>query len=272
MPAPLLLLTDFTPAADHALTYAAVVAARLQAPLVLLHVRRTSLLDSEALTGRIPHRSEGEIAAELSRRTADLPVPATVDIAADNLDEAVAATVAQHRPQLIVLGRPDYNKPDELIQTTSLELLRRTPLPLLVVPDTAPAKPSLQRATIAADNQPFTLNPAVVESGNRLLAAFETTVTVTHVVEPEDDDNSNLARQQVERTGLLTSLPQVVARGQRHLEPVEGILAAAEDTHADLLVLIARRHSVLQKLFYRSVSAQVVRRSLGPVLVLPAQE
>ncbi|SMB91858.1 UspA domain protein [Hymenobacter roseosalivarius DSM 11622] len=271
MPAPLLLLTDFTPAADRGLAYAAAIAAELRAPLVLLHVRRTSLLDPEALSGRIPHRSEGEIAAELSSRTATLTVPVTVEISNDILENAVAAAVEQHQPQLIVLGRPDYNKPDELIDTTSLNLLRHSPVPLLVVPVMAPAKPNLCRVTIGADNQSFSLSPQVVELGQRLLSAFNATINVAHVVEPEDDDTSSLACQQVEKSGLTAGFQRVTMRGQRHLHPIDGILAAAEEDGGGLLILIARQHSILQRLFYQSVSAQVVRRSLGPVLVLPAQ-
>ncbi|MGY2133138.1 universal stress protein [Hymenobacter sp. HD11105] len=272
MTAPLLLLTDFSAAADHALIYARAVATQLQAPLVLLHVRRTSLLDRELLTGRLPQHTEGEIAVELSRRTAELSVPSTVEVASKDVYEAVADAVQRHQPQLIVLGRPDYNKPDELVDTTSLDLLRRTPVPLLVVPSTAPPVPNLQRAIIAADNQPFNLTPAAAEVGQRLLTAFNATVNITHVVEPEDDNTCTVAREQVEKSGLLTGLERVTARGQRHLHPVAGILAAAEESGAGLVVMIARHHSILQRLFYQSVSAQVVRRTLTPaILILPAQ-
>jgi nucleotide-binding universal stress UspA family protein len=56
------------------------------------------------------------------------------------------------------------------------------------------------------------------------------------------------------------------------LQPVPGILAAAEEMGAGLLILIARQHSILHRLFYQSVSAQVVRRTQVPaVLILPAQ-
>jgi nucleotide-binding universal stress UspA family protein len=272
MTAPLLLLTDFSAAADHALVYAAAVATQLQAPLVLLHVRRTSLFDRELLTGRLPQRSEGEIAVELSRRAATLPTSTTVEMADKDVYEAVAEVVARHQPQLIVLGRPDYNKPDELIETTSLDLLRRTPIPLLVIPSTAPDVPSLQHVIVAADNQPFTLTPAAAALGQHLLTALQATVNITHVVEPEDDNTCTIAREQVEKSGIVAGLKHVTARGQRHLQPVEGIIAAAEEMGAGLLVLVARQHSILQRLFYQSVSAQVVRRAMKPaILILPAQ-
>ena len=49
----LLVLTDFFQAAEKALDYATNLAAPLGAQLVLLHVRRDSLLDPDALSGTL---------------------------------------------------------------------------------------------------------------------------------------------------------------------------------------------------------------------------
>ena len=51
-----------------------------------------------------------------------------------------------------------------------------------------------------------------------------------------------------------------------------GILQEASGQQADMLVVIARRHSLLGGLFHRSVTAQLLRESAIPVLVLPAAE
>lgn len=50
-----------------------------------------------------------------------------------------------------------------------------------------------------------------------------------------------------------------------------GLLRALADTQADLLVLIARPHSFLGRMFYHSVTAEVLRRSPVAVLLVPAQ-
>jgi hypothetical protein len=54
----MLLLTDFFRAADHALDYATSPAAPLGARLVLLYVRRDSLLDPDRLTGELPNLNQ----------------------------------------------------------------------------------------------------------------------------------------------------------------------------------------------------------------------
>lgn len=51
---------------------------------------------------------------------------------------------------------------------------------------------------------------------------------------------------------------------------VGGVLQEAAGQQADMLVVIARHHSLIIGLFHRSVTAQLLRESAIPVLVLPA--
>jgi len=41
---------------------------------------------------------------------------------------------------------------------------------------------------------------------------------------------------------------------------------------ADMLVVVARRHSLLGGLFHSSITAQLIQESPIPVLVLPAED
>lgn len=56
-----------------------------------------------------------------------------------------------------------------------------------------------------------------------------------------------------------------------HRDPVTGILQAVADTGVNLFVLITRPRSFLEQLFHQSVTVRVLRRSLVPVLLLPAE-
>lgn len=270
MSAPLLVLTDFTPAADAALRYAAALAAQLRVPLVLLHVNRDSIFDPETFTGRVPHRTEGEIAVALDERLRNLAVPTIPAMTTGRSTAAILEVVEQHRPALVVLGKPDVDDlPDELVTTTSLDLLRATQYPLLVVPMAAPAQLPHSIA-IAADGAPFRL-AAPVAAVAPLLQALQARLTVVHVAEPEDDDSCLGALHMVRQSGLLGDLAEgaVHTRGARNLDVAKGIEHAAQAVHADLLVLIARRHNILGRLFHHSITAQLIRHSHLPVLALP---
>ena len=63
----LLILTDFFRAANGALDYATHLAGPLGARLVLLHVRRDSVLDPEMFTGELSDLSQEATALALSR-------------------------------------------------------------------------------------------------------------------------------------------------------------------------------------------------------------
>ncbi|WP_170172737.1 universal stress protein [Hymenobacter rigui] len=271
MAAPFLVLTDFTPAADQALRYAAALAAPIQAPLVVLHIRRETLLDPDAFNGSIRHLSEGEVAASLQERIQPLGVPVVVESAVEGVEAAVADAVRRHAPSLVVLGKPDTETtPDELVSSTSLKLLRATRTPLLVVPVGSQAAVPPRNVTIAADNSSISLKTQ--STGMReLLQHLQPRLTVTHVAEPENDDTCAGAVQAVAASGLLAGIEaRIHSHGVRNRRVPEGILQAAHETHADLLVLVARRRSFLGQLFNRSVTSQVILHGHLPMLLLPA--
>ncbi|MDF7810591.1 universal stress protein [Hymenobacter sp. YC55] len=273
MPTTLLVLTDFTDASDQALTYADALAVPLGASLVLLHIRREPLLDTEAFNGHIQYMSEGEIAADLACRSAALTSSVVVETAVDSVAVAVQQAVAKYRPLLVVLGKPDNaTSSDELVASTPRTLLRATLVPLLLVPVGATVAVPPARVTLAADGHPFHLHPEVLEATRQLLLALSPTLTVTYVAKPEDSDNCSASLATVQDSGLASAVPAVQTHGVRNRHEAEGILQAATETRADLLLVVARRRSFLDQLFHRSVSTQVVLQTSVPVLLLSAKD
>ncbi|HEX8425237.1 universal stress protein [Hymenobacter sp.] len=273
MPICFLVLTDFTDASDQALAYADALAAPLGASLVLLHIRREPLLDPEAFNGHIQYMSEGEIAAALARRSASVASSVVVETVVESVSEAIHHAVAKYKPLLLVLGKPDTaTSPDELVVSTSRTLLRATLVPLLMVPVGTTVAVPPARITLAADGHPFHLHPETLEATRQFLSALSPTFTVTYVAKPEDSDNCTAALTTVADSGLGALLPTVRSHGTRHRHEWEGILQAATETQADLLLLIARRRSFLGQLFHQSVSTEVVLHTSVPVLLLSAKD
>ncbi|MBH8567459.1 universal stress protein [Microvirga sp. STS02] len=271
MTASLLILTDFFQAANQALDYATNLARPLHARLVLLHVRRDSALDPEALTGNFSNLSKEAVALALSSVARGLPVPVVAEVGYGRVEVAVADAVARHHPALIVLGRPDHSDlPDELVQTTSLELLRHSPYPMLVVPHlmmTSSAPP--RRVLMAVDGEPFSLG-AHAGTMQEIFTKLKAEVTVLNVSAGRHELDP-AALESVRQTGLLLDLAPAHARTVTNANPVRGILQVAQPHDFDLLVVVARERSFLGKLFHRSVTAQLLLDSALPVLVLPAQ-
>ncbi|TGD80784.1 universal stress protein [Hymenobacter wooponensis] len=266
----LLILTDFFQASNRALDYATNLAEPLAARLVLLHVRRDSPLDPEMFTGELSNLSHEAIAVALRSVARQLTVPIVAEVGHGRVAYAVADAVSRHHPSLIVLGRPDYSAtPDELVQTTSLDILRVAPYPMLVVPHAIQTLAPPRRVLLAVDGEPFTLGP-YAGSVRHLLHSLGTAVTVLHVTTEGSAATMPQVLETVLQTGLAVDLPEVEPRTIRHTNAAEGILEVAKPADYDMVAVVARPRSFLGHLFHRSVTAQVLLHSEIPVLVLPA--
>ena len=270
----LLILTDFFQAANRALDYATNLAVPLGARLVLLHVRRDSIVDPELFTGKLSNLDSKAISMALNSITSELPVPVVAEVGHGRVAYAVADAVSRHHPTLVVLGRPDTEDiPDELVSTTALDILRTAPYPMLVVPHNVHANKPPQRVLLAVDGEPFSLGRHA-GAMRHLLDALHAELTVLHVTENNDpEENAGAALAIVQRTGLTVDLAQPVRTLSIDASaPAAGILQVTRPEDFDLVVLIARPRSFLGELFHHSVTAQVLLHSTVPVLVLPAEE
>lgn len=267
----LVVLTDFFAVSNRALSYAAALAVPLQAHLVLLHVRHDGLLSPEEYSH--PHARRERQTEQTLHALADCqPVPTQVEISEAFLPDAVADAVCHHQPELLVLGRPGTAvQPAEVIVGTAMDLLRHVPYPLLTVPtmgwDTFPPR----RLALAVDDDEFSLykNQEIVKD---LLESLHGTLSVVHVTDKKDPGaaTGRRAMHAVRHSDIAPLPPETELHLVYHPDAAAGILQGAAELQADLLIVIARRHSLLGSLFHRSVTAQVIGESPIPVLVLPA--
>ena len=147
--------------------------------------------------------------------------------------------------------------------------LRAGNYPLLVVaPNTVTDHPP-RRILIAADREPFKLTTEA-RALRPLLQMSGAEVFVAHVSSGvEDDEGCALALRAVQASSLVDGLPVPKLRGYEHDDYADGLLAAVQDTQADLVVVLARQRSFLGELFHRSVTARLLTDCPVPVLVLP---
>ena len=71
-------------------------------------------------------------------------------------------------------------------------------------------------------------------------------------------------------SGLVQGLPTPELRGYENDDYTGGLLAAVQDSQADLVIVLARERSYLGELFHHSVTARLLAECPVPVLVLPA--
>lgn len=270
----LIVFAGFYSPARHAVHFANTLAQSLHGQLVLLHVNRASEFDPYELMAEGYHQEElsrqTDTAAALYRLAEELHTQPTVEIATDLLPVVAHDLATRHHPALFILSQPDPAHPDASnLASDCADLLSAGHYPLLVVPATATADQPPRRILIAADRESFTLAPNA-QPLRQLLALPGAELIIAHVSSgTEDDAGCSAALRAVQLSGFLQGLPTPELRGYEHDDYTKGLLAAVQDTQADLVVVLARQRSYLSDLFHRSITAQLLARCPVPVLVLP---
>ncbi len=272
----LLVLSDFSPAAERARAYAAVLAAPLGAEVHLLHVYPTP--PTTARVGKVTYATNArDMRRErhaLEEVAAAMPVPATATTVAQAWDEAVAQALEQHRPLLLIAGLTATNGPlDEWLSNRALPLAHKTGYPLLLVPQhlpTAALRPPRCLA-LAVRDQFFTLTPEA-QALRPLFAALDAVVmpiTIAQAYEPDAGRHGLTAARACGLTPALagSSLHRVVAEGA-----AAGLQQAVQELSAEVLILLDPGHGWIAKLFGNSVIDEVLRHTQVPVLLLATQE
>ena len=270
----LIAFAGFYPAALHTVRYADALAQALHGKLVLLHVNRASLYDPYAAMDAHYHQEhlarQTETGAALQRLADELPSRPTVEVATDLLPGVAQDLANRHRPALFVLSQPDPGQPGAVgVAAACASIMQASHFPLLVVTPNTPPDQTPRRVLIAADREAFTLGPGALPL-HQLLGLPGVALTVAFVSRGLDDDaGCAAALRAVQLSGLVEALPTPELRGYSHDDCTEGLLAAVQDTQAELVVLLARQRSYLGELFHRSVTARMLERCPVPLLVLP---
>ena len=217
-------------------------------------------------------RDYAELTAGMQALARRLPDPAEVVVSALPLADAVAEAVQQYQPLLLAMGlSQESDFLDKLLGNQVLPVLRATHYPLLLVPEAAPVPIVPRRVVLALDVEPFHLSAAGQRLGP-LLAGWQAAYTVTHVMDGQEPVSPppRMDLAAVRARGVLP--PNALLRLHQELAATaaDGILQAQMDNQADLIALIIRPRSFLGRRFHHSVTADVLRSSPVPVLLVPA--
>ncbi|GAB3853882.1 hypothetical protein GCM10028822_23180 [Hymenobacter terrigena] len=272
LPPTLLVLPDVFPGSGQALPYAAALAEALQARLLLLHVRQDELLTPEEHPGLHTRRRERQSLAALQTLAGKQPVPTEIVSIEEFLPETVGDVVQQHQPLALVLNCPNAGTvPAEIVTGTALDLLRHIHCPLLVLPPGGAAAFVPHRLALAVDGHDFTL-PDYPRLVPLLLTRPGAALDIVYVTDQKDPgaETGHRALRTVRHSGLATVPEGTWTRIIYNPDTTQGILQGAAEREADLLVVVARHHSLLGSLFHRSVTGQLIDARAMPLLLVPA--
>lgn len=278
---PVLAATSLDTADDEVLRQARALATGLHTTLAVCHVLPEAVrvrplfpqhagVDAEVMA-RLDEQAREAVAHRIAEATGS-PHDGTIEIAAGTPHAGVLEVAARTAAGLIVMGPGD----------TALHVARAAARPVLIARPAAPGGDVIG-ATDFSDPALPALRAAAAEArrrgvGLRLLHSLDldsaTTLAASSLggmmpLLPEgtaqalEDESRQRLAQAMADTGMSGEV--IVVRSR----PGPGILAAAGEAAAGLIVVGTRGRSGLARLMLGSVAEDVVRRAPCPVLVVP---
>lgn len=241
---------DITAASRNTMEYAAQLGKVLGAEIHLLHVDTEPLPVSAGPTPwtLIPSQKLTVQEASIDKAVAYLKEKYAIDVKGSVVtgykSDSIKEAAADLHADLIVMGLKS-GKRNKILGSTALKLIRKTTLPVLIVPEETRYEP-LKNIILAID-----FNERANSSGFdplfEIIKAFNTSLRVLHVEEKGADLKAS------EIPGKL-QLGRILSKVDYEYDKVEfdnietGILNFVQDHPADLLVMVAHHHNLIERL------------------------
>lgn len=270
--------TDFSPVSINALNYAADMALSVNASIVLLHVYQMPvssnntdiplpIMDYRELEEIQQKRIEEFKTRMINEKSAALTIATLVRMG--SLVDELKTLSAEKKPFAIVMGTKGAGFVQRLlVGSSTLSVLRNITFPVLVVPPDASFR-SIRHIGFACDFQKIQ-ETTPVSLIKEWVDTFQADLRVLNV-----DSNKANVRDTAKQSVLLYTLLQDLHPQYSYIDSPEveaGISSFAEDNQIDLLIVIPRKHRLLETLFQKSHTKDLIFHSRIPILSVHEEE
>jgi nucleotide-binding universal stress UspA family protein len=273
-----LVATDLSGSADHALGRALQLAATRGAELDIVHViEEQEGLPAEA-QAELAETHQSAVSEKLAARPLADKVNVTIDLVVGRAETDIVERAVMANADCIVLGLHDRLLPENLdIEDTLAEtVIGATELPVLLV--AAEPKGPYRTAIVGVDLA--SPSRAAVEAA--VLVAPDAALHLVHA--SGEDEDAGAARQRLEsfvageqavfeRAAGAAGLPKIaVTAVAKHGDPRQVLTAEIKKRGADLLVLATGGRTGLARTLLGSVTTDLINERLCDVLVIRREE
>lgn len=264
----ILLATDFSENATRAFFLAQKMAREHEAQLLILHVfdiptswNYPHAEDAREMERQAKRASVDRLKERYDQLTQDVKVT-FIAIGHTSTAGGILATLREYRPEMLVLGTRGKSHVKEVtVGSTSKALIRRSPIPVLVVPD-SDGDHNFRQVLYASDlhEQDAQALPQLVS----LLKPFEPEITVIHISTPDEykgDEQMKWFKEMVEvKEGVTFQL--LLAENV-----YEGMSTYIRENNFNLLVMLEKeRHGFLDTLYHHDLVTKFEFHTSLPLL------
>lgn len=265
------IATDFSPASRNAAIYAIEWANLLQADVVLFNGYNVPLSLPESYILVKPEEVKQTALAYLQEEANALKsrVLTSISIKAEegSSPELIIAEASKYPQPLIVLGMKQEGKwIRNWFGDTVSGLARKSIFPILIVPEIA-GFVSLNKIAIGIEND-FETNLQSLKILKQIGMAFHSHVNLVRVLSFQAPASNELTARS---SHLLHSLEPLEAQYHfpRSEDTTSGLNDFVSESGAELLCVLPKQHSLLERIFIRSETRKLIFHSHVPLLLLP---
>lgn len=269
----LLICTDFSESSLHAAKYGCTLAKQFNFQSVILLHTYQPLMIPVTMPLLPPYHDEerysdamGQL-AELRHELKymfDLPMPIEIKTEETALDEIINRICATENADMIVAGTGvDAGNEKELSENDIMDVVQVSRYPVCIVPRHTPIQP-VSSVLFACDLTEFS-EATPLRSLEKILELFQVPLFVVNVNDKERDLSPDIP-------GQIRSLHRVFDKYQAKYAFIDrenianGIVNFAETYSVSLIITITKNYSFFQRLFHRSTTERIIRRSEFPLI------
>lgn len=260
----IIIPVDFSPASDNAMHYGAKLAQHIGASILLVHVYQIPVGVNDIQVMMIPADELKNIAdtglnrCRMQLVSAYQGLEIQTESRLGGVNDVLNDLSKEVNPFAIVIGSSGTTGLERLLfGSTAISLIRHATHPVIAVPAEY-THFSINNIVIAADLQeehplPYARITAIMQKLNAKLH-------LVHVVKDGEPDVASI----LEKFGHLKPEYHAV----QHEDVKDGLLNYVSQSAADLLILLPHEHNLMERLFFKLHTEDIVASTRIPVLAL----
>lgn len=267
----IIIATDFSPIALNATKYAAAMAKEINASLILFHAYQFPVVYAEvpvALADEEELRKKAESSLDLAKRNLEHISSGQIKIyteakCGDVIDE-LENYAAKINPLAVVMGTLGESAIERILfGSTTLAAIKRLKHPIIAIPPGATYK-QMKNIGFACDCKNVVAGTPE-KAINNFIEKFNANMHVLHINSDAKEVNANdSAEILMVQTMFEKYKPEFHFIEDENIET--GINKFAEENNLDLIIAIPKKHKLLDALFHKSSTRNLVIQSHIPVM------
>lgn len=261
----IVVATDFSPSSDNAALYAAHLAKRINATLLLVHVYQVPVtLTTEVPVMMIPveelrQQAENSLARSREMINKQYDIQVHTETRMGDVNDELSAICSETNPLLIIVGKHGATGVEKaLFGSTTQSVIKHSKVPVLAVHEGNKVS-DIQNVSLAVDLTNYA--EETLDKIKTITSALGSKLHIVHV----DDGRADISITDIQH--ILNDVNPVykIIKSDNFINALQGYIS---ENRIDLLVVVPHKHNLMERLFFKTHTVELVDDINIPILTV----